>query len=284
MVNQDIDDNKNNKFTNLVDSLKDLCSSWKHFITILFNPFVLILIFASYFLLVYSSRQNDLSIISLLTILISTCTGLLGGILTKKWEDITQEKTIVTRAKSATRNLQVLLESIISLEKRVSQYQKRLLADKEKKFINDEVIKTYLEEIVLECVNVEEDIINSIQDWTSILPEADLKSILNYIGKLKAEYQEVQSQLEKVNEELLSTNKRTQEETDKLLREKIYLQDQVISLKHSVNSQAYTSGIPVVSGSFITGGTISTNEVFNNQWVKTKYNNADVPDGTTIIK
>ncbi len=71
----------------IIKKLKDLGDNWLNFIYLLINPFVLFLLIASIFLLIYSSKLTDPYMISIFTIIISIVTGLLGGIYAKRWDD-----------------------------------------------------------------------------------------------------------------------------------------------------------------------------------------------------
>jgi Rps23 Pro-64 3,4-dihydroxylase Tpa1-like proline 4-hydroxylase len=188
-------------------------------------------------------------------------TGLLGGVVSKKWDDLTQERIISTRAKSSVRNLQLLLDNSISLEKRVISFIKRITDPSNKNNVTSEVIKTYFEEIITQCLTIENFIINSIQDWTDILPQANIESVITNIREMKNNIVELQSRLDSVNHELELSKEKTLEEIQEkeiLIKEKGDLEAKLSDLYQESLSSANRAGYPTISGSLVTGGTIDS--------------------------
>jgi hypothetical protein len=163
-------------------SLKD---SWKQFISIVFQPFVLILILASMAAGYLAANQKDPKIIALMTFIAAICGGALGGILTKRWSEMTEERVIFARGKTAVRALYLLLNNIAHLEKRTKVFLSRRDI-KEEEDVGEAVdAKVAFEEIIGLCRVLEEEALSSIENWTDIIPEADVKTKIGMISELQ---------------------------------------------------------------------------------------------------
>src|SRR5258708_39095705 len=119
---------------------------WKAFWFVILDPWVLVF-FVTTFLLSAGliSGQSDKTVVATLTFLVSLFSGILGGIVAKRWDDITQEKIIETRGKLANRGLNLLLSNVIAMERRVRLYLQRYTDLGYKKNVSSEVLKTYFE-------------------------------------------------------------------------------------------------------------------------------------------
>jgi len=244
----------------------DLSSSWGSFLSVSLNPLVIIFFLVSLLLLFFSSRQTDPQLTILLTLMLSVITSLLGGIVASKWGDLTQEKVLLTRGKSANRNLQLLLERSISLEKRVLVYLTRFSDNDYRGNITPEVLVTYFEETIQECLSIENFIVNSIQDWTDILPEADIKSVISYIQEQKNKVEEYQNKLEMVTRELSMSIEQNTESSAKaasLLEERNKLITEINQMRENMQISASRTGVANIPSSFLSGGTATTNAMFN---------------------
>jgi len=230
-----------------------LKEKWKAFITIVLDPWIIFLFICTIILLIVVTRQTDVVIIAILTFLVSLFSGVLGGIVAKRWDDITEEKVIVARAKSANRSLQLLLGSVISLERRVRLYIQRHNDTQYKNRITPEVIRTYFEEIVEDCLSLEEEVINSIEDWKDILPKLDLKTVLDLIRELNANYSNALAQLEQVNTSLQETKDKSESEVYKLKEEKEEIKKDLLRIQKELLDKSMQVGVPTISGSLITG-------------------------------
>lgn len=229
---------------------------WKAFGTTLFDPWIIILVICTYFLSTVLIRQSDVIIISTFTFLVSLSSGILGGIVAKRWDDQTEEKIIVARAKSANRSLQLLLSSAIALERRVRLYIQRYNNSSYKKKITSEVIKTYLEEIVEDSLSLEEKVINCIEDWKDILPDLDIKPVINLIRELNGNYASALAQLEQVNLSLQETKDKSEAgeaNIKKLSEEKNEIRNKLLHIEKDLREQSSQFGVPSISGSLITG-------------------------------
>jgi hypothetical protein len=238
---------------------------WKAFGAIIFDPWALLLILSNIFLANKLVSQSDVIVVTTLTFFVALFSGILGGIVAKRWDDVTEEKVIVTRGKSAYRSLQLLFNRLIYLEKRVLIYLHRFNDEKNKKQITPEVLKTYFEEVIDECLSLEENVINSIEDWTDILPNAEIKAVINLIRDLKINYSDAVTKLELVNMELRETKDKSDDQINKLTNEKRKITDELIRIKKEVRDKSTQVGIPEISGSLITGSNYITQYLDNLQ-------------------
>ncbi len=233
--------------------MASLKERWKAFGTIIFDPWIIVLLVCTILLSIVLIRQSDVVIISILTFLVSLFSGVLGGIVAKRWDDLTEEKVIVARAKSANRSLQLLLSSVIALERRVRLYIHRHNDSTYKSEITSEVIKTYLEEIVEDSLSLEEKVINSIEDWKDILPNLDVATVINLIRELNGNYANAMAQLEQVNLSLQETKDKSEADVKKLNEEKSEIKKELFRIHKELQEKSLQFGVPSISGSLITG-------------------------------
>lgn len=207
---------------------------------------------------VRQDEQKDILLLATLAFLVSLFAGILGGIVAKRWDDLTEEKIIVARGMSAYRSLQLQLNRIISLETRVRLYLHRFCDEENRWEVTNEVIKTYLEEIVHETLALEMETINSIESWVDIIPTSRISETINRIRELKGKYLDSLSVLEQVNIDLEESRERPDTEIEKLRTEKEQLFKELLETRTNLTALENMSGVPIVSGSLLTGTAHST--------------------------
>lgn len=196
--------------------MHDLIKRWKIFGGLVLDPWNLFTLIGLGFLLSVDSRSvNSLTngLMSALTILAST---VLGGRITNQWIKITEGGIVVARGKSAVRSLKLLLRSIAALESRVV----RFLGNGEEIDTNPPVTRRNYEEIIETCNLLEEETVSSIENWTDIVPEADIKSQIGMISELKGTLTEKESDLSALKGQLEETQEESADER-RLLGEEI---------------------------------------------------------------
>ena len=99
------------------ESWRALWDSWRAFFITFFHPWVLLLLVSTVALGILITRQENVTYIAILTVLMSIFSGILGGIIAKRWDDLNEEKKVVTKGKSAIRNLQHLFWAVILIER-----------------------------------------------------------------------------------------------------------------------------------------------------------------------
>ena len=233
--------------------MENLKSSWSKFLNIVLDPWTILLL-ASIILLVFlSQNENYTQISSLIYLLASISSAILGSRVTKNWLDLSEGRVLVARGKSAIRALRLLSININILEKRVKEYIKR----QGKIDIKNEIVVTYLEEILDKCNILQEETINSIENWTDIIPEIDIKSKIGLISDYKNKVEQTQKEIQELNDKysvLEKTKgesdiekKRLKKEIDEKRLEVMELSFALDEAKNKLNESVHTS----ISGSTV---------------------------------
>lgn len=198
------------------DNLKSLKNRWLTFLKIIGDPWVVVLLICVLSLVVSSSLFTiSETTKNILVVIISVVSSLLGGIFAKRWSDLNEENLLIARGNSAIRNLKLLLLNIGQIEKRITIYISRL----KKESCDYELTKTYLEEIIEKCNILEEESINSIENWTDIIPEANLKTQIGIVSEMKCEIDRLTQQISELNGELKITQESGKQEKSNLVQE-----------------------------------------------------------------
>jgi hypothetical protein len=236
-------------------TMNDIKRRWKNFANIILDPWSIILIAGTVVLSIVLLNQNDKVIIIILTFIISVASGILGGILGKRWEDLTEERIIAARGKSAVRDLKLLLGNIALLEERVHRFT-RWHADAVKKDnSNHEVIAVNLEEIIGRCNMLEEQAINSVENWTDVVPEANVSTQIGIITDLKRKTELLEADVRSLNNELGESKDKSAEEIKKLQGEKRQKEKELENARQELRNRSWTLNIPPASGSAYLGAT-----------------------------
>ena len=226
---------------------------WKKIREILFYPWIILLFIGTLLLTTMLLNQTNVVLMATSAFLISLFSGVLGAIVVKRLDSITEENLIVARGNSAYRSMQLLLNSVISLERRVRLYLQRFNNKEYNKRITPEVINTYFEEVVEECVDLEEKVINSIEYWADIVPDVEIKPVLNHIREMKIEFYEKSAQLDQVNDELRKTKNKSDKEIRELTIGRIDITEELSRIKKELLKSSSQIGVPLISDSLIAG-------------------------------
>ena len=171
-------------------------NSWKSFIKTIFTPWIIIFVLAVFFVIRWSIDEankfvtNNL-LVSLLSVVISILSAVIGAILYKRWTDFTESKVLVVRGKTAIRNLKMLLNNITQLREKVITF----ICPRLEKEHSKETPEIVMREIIDRCTNLQEETVNSIENWTDIIPEAEIKTEIGEISKLQNELLEREKEL-----------------------------------------------------------------------------------------
>jgi len=203
-----------------VKKVKTLKQRWILFLDIVLDPWVLFLLVSVIGLVILSAAipytiEAELTK-SVLTIIISVVSSLLGGIFAQKWNESTEEQVLVARGKSAIRSLKLMILNIEQIEKRVRVYLKRL----SKVELNQELFKSQFEEIIEKCKILQEEGLNSIENWTDIIPEANIKTQIGIVSGLKEKANDLEGQLINYKNKI-EEDKKISDQEKKLLTAKI---------------------------------------------------------------
>jgi rubrerythrin len=216
-------------------------NAWGDFIRILFSPSVLILILATIGLIIGNQTQENNPFFSkTITFIISIFSGIVGALIAKKWIEINEAGILVTRGKSAIRGLKLLLLNINSLEQRVNVHLNRLI----EKDPHSEIAKHNYEEIIEKCNSLEEEALNAVEEWEDIIPEANIKTKIGVISRLKGERGNLEEEIEKLKKQKEESDE-VSEELTKELEEK---ENELVEVKDELKSKEWELDNSILSG------------------------------------
>lgn len=234
---------------------KDRWIKWHNFRYAIFQPEILFSSIVAVLLFVMLYNQADKVIVATFTVLFSICTTTLGMFLNKNWEELNQEDRLESRGIISVRNLKLLLMNIDSLDHRAQEYLERCGDD------GNDLYLTYLEEIILRCNWLEVAVMSAIQNWTDIIPNAEIKDYVDNV-KILIEEKETLSLEIKEKEDVINGLQLESEERTELfqevetLREKLRLVMQSdlsrITFPDMTHDGSPSSNIPFPSGGTIT--------------------------------
>src|SRR5206468_9896682 len=142
-----------------------------------------------------------------------------------KWQERIEAELLEVRARSAIRTLKLLLGSLVALERRVTVYFEKVSTSD----CQQDLIQNYLEEILDKCNTLHEETINAIENWTDIIPEANVSTQIGKIGALQGQIADLATDAEQLRNELDSSRDLSAKEVaavrQKLLDEERELQN-----------------------------------------------------------
>ncbi len=203
--------------------MNTLKSRWKLFVDVVLDPWNLLMTIAIGAFFYLSIGQISSLASTLLFVLITISSVILGGRITKQWVDITEGGIVIARGRSAVRSLKLLLRYVAALEGRIRNFRMRE-DDIEK---HPEVTKRNYEEAIEICNLLQEQTVNSIENWTDIVPEADIKTEIGVISDLKNTLKDKESDLKLLKQQL-------DEAKGKSDRERKQLKEQIISKEKQI--------------------------------------------------
>jgi predicted nucleic acid-binding Zn-ribbon protein len=246
-------------------TLKD---KWGNFCNVIFDPWVFIMLLMTIVFICYSNQTDNKNLVSIITLIISLLSGILGGIVANKWDQMTELKVLVVRGNSAIRSLKLILLNISNIEKRTKDYITSI--DKDNK--EYKLITSNFEEVIEKCNILEEEIISSIENWTDIIPEvANLKTQIGIISEMKLTQAELEGDITILNKKIETTKKEGSKEKEEL---QIQLADKELDLNKTrqklreAESKINTSVLSGLTSSSIAIGTSSNlygSTMINNQ-------------------
>lgn len=245
-----------------------LGKEWKVFLSALVSPFVMVLIFATAALFYFQSyhlnpvvselNNSSLDVIrqmsfrvqtlsSIITIIISVSSGLLGAVIFKRWSDFKEGGVLITRGKSAIRGLNLLSQNISRIERRVNHYLTEIdETQPEYKFL-----KICYEETMEKCVSLQDEAINAIEEWQDIIPEvSDLKTKIGLISDLKSQQTSLIAQIDAMEKQMLASTEQSEGKNQKLQdrlkskeEELERVRDELRQKRNEINSSSFLTGL-----------------------------------------
>ncbi len=211
---------------------------WKTFGKVFLDPMVVVLLVLGILIYVLSLAQTDRAILALFIILLSVVTGLAGGVVAKRWDDIIGQRLLVARGTVAVRSLKLLLSHVNRLERKVRSYR----ADLEEKLEEDEdqdIVIYHLREISDRCVAVMEEVLSSIDNWTDIVPEANIETQFELLSELMSEKERLEADLEDVTNALGESENASKKQIQKLRSEKSKLKSELSGIRGKLSYKEF---------------------------------------------
>ncbi len=218
---------------------------WRIFVQIAADPLVIILILITLALLFLLFFTQNTMVVRMLTIFISIAAALLTSYASHLWSSLNEKKLTIARGKVAVRSLRHLFGNILSADRRVCQFLQRFCDDPKRKKITNEVIKTYLEEIINRYEILEEETKGSIENWEDILPGESIKAQIIEIKKLRKEVGQQKLEIAVLEKNLTETEGRSEKEGKRLKNEIMQKEEELSDLQ----IQLQTTDLPFSSGS-----------------------------------
>ncbi len=185
--------------------MKAFLKIWGDFLKAIVDPWIFINIALYIYLTIEIKKTDNQNIITLLIILISIFSAIIGSILSKKILIINGEDALRARGKVSIRSLKLILGNLYSFSKSL-----------ETKRSSKDIKEIYISDIIERITILQEEALSSIENWTDIIPEADVKTQIGIITSLKEDFAWSKSELESVINELNSRVKKTSEEKQEL--------------------------------------------------------------------
>ncbi len=166
---------------------------WKSIWDIILEPINFLSIIAIIFLIWYSvfnPHQEDAFLSVMLNIFISVLVGIMGS----RIKDKLDENKILSKGKSAIRNLELLASNINDFKDDILGYCK----NKSIKDNEDEFAKNSFEEVSKKLDVLKKITINSAEDWSDLIPDADIQSQIEAFGDSQRRMKKLETEINKL--------------------------------------------------------------------------------------
>lgn len=234
-----------------------LIERWLAFLRVVLDPWNLLLTLAVGGLFYVSLQKAEPLTSALLFVLLTLTSAVLGGRIAQQWSAVTEAGVLMARGRSAVRSLKLLLRNVAALESRVRAFR----AKEEEIQKHPEVTKRNYEEAIAICSLLQEETVSSIENWTDIVPEADIKTQVGVISDLKRSIDEKESELTQLQTTLSETKGNSDQERVRLrdlIKEK---EKQIRDLEREIVEKKVTLG-SVGLGGIVTSPT-SSGQIFS---------------------
>lgn len=155
--------------------------AWIRFLKGVLDPWVLILLAAAFILFAVAQAQQPGVSNALAQLLLAISTGVLGARIANRFGAALEEGVLFARGKVSVRGLKILLRHLSALEDRAATFLARHSAAGA-----DSTTARDFEEIVSSCRQLQEQAISSIENWTDVVPEANIATAIGEISAAKS--------------------------------------------------------------------------------------------------
>lgn len=174
----------------------DLMKRWGDFVKVILDPWFIVTSLLTLFLAWQLSQETEPRYIGLLTVVVTIFSGVAGGMLVSGLNALSEEGSIRARGQLAVRGLKLSLIQLDSFRTRLANYLETFSGAVQDNETN--VVRAYLEESMERCELLSEQLLSSIENWTDIVPEADLKTQIGVMASLKSEIAKLALDLEEL--------------------------------------------------------------------------------------
>jgi len=218
---------------------------WSYFFKTVFDPWVLSLLATTIVLICLMNTEKFQILAPVLSLFLSLISGLLGGIISNRWSQMTETKVLVVRGKSAVRSLKLILLSVANVSARTKTYIKNVdESNKEYK-----LIKSNFEEVIVKCNTIEEEIISSIENWTDIIPEVEnLKTQIGLISDFKLQLLHLEEEKLALTEALSKTQEEDNKKVADLQKQLNEKESDLVKIKEKLSEAEGKINTTVLSG------------------------------------
>ena len=235
--------------------------NWRGFLGAIFDPWVLVLfsltsgmLALSYlFAQSFASNSNEL-IFPIFSFWIAISAGILGSKIAKGLSDTKQWQDLIARGCTSLRDLKLLFTNLVSLENRI------MSCLGQRNGPTSESLRVYCEEIIEKFTMLKEEVINSIEEWADVIPDAKLKSHIEVFNDLKLALHFSRIEFENLNQQITATNVHSKKDLQELFsrlkeqkKEIHQLREKVLETKRNLD-KTILSGI---STSVLTSSIVS---------------------------
>lgn len=201
--------------------MKSFFYKWGRYLSVIFSPDVVLSIIGAIIFGYWSTTTADTTAKTVGAVVMAILTGVAGARLAKMIIEDSSTGQIFTRGQSAVRGLGLILTNLGTLEAQL---------EKARAECNGTEIGKDFMYIKSLAVVIQRQAVNSMEEWKDILPEADIRKMIDDLSKkvsdadeLRETLESVQAQLDKVQSEAGNTG----EQLEKLKKQKLKLEKEL---------------------------------------------------------
>lgn len=220
-----------------------LIQRWLVFLSIIVDPWIAVLSVITAIIICMNAYNDNPIITVILSLLTVFSSGVIGARLTKIWTDNADKGILTTRGKNTIRDLVLLIENIGVIKRRIRVYIARQNEEQSKKAT---IIS--FEELIEKCNILEREVINSIESWSDIIPDADISVKLEDISLTTKYINKEKLQKEQLKEELEVIKTRPDKEKDELRTIIMQKARKIIDLEKEIDEKVEAINSSILGG------------------------------------
>jgi hypothetical protein len=194
---------------------------WRAFLGIVFRPQPLLLFLAATAFLSMSYYHTNRFLAVSYALLASISVGLAGSQIAFRWLEHADRRLLNVRGKLAVLNLKVLLNCTGMHQRRTEKYLECSKSDPKRA---ERIYRVWIEETVEKFEHLYEQAVSSIETWSDIIPEANIRTEINRLNELTSRVAVLQSQKSQLEKQLVEKENESEQGIS-------FLKDQLASTK-----------------------------------------------------